>query len=217
LEEVLGMAGPELTRVVIAGQDADGEDVRPERPLRADAQRNQERLVAAAREVFAKYGGDASMEAIAKQAGVGVGTLYRHFPRRIDVVEAVYRTDVDQLVSTAQQVVDELGPWPALVSWLRAFVRYAQGKRNFLNELHEAFDKNPQLRVASRERIDKAVDVVLAPAQLAGVVREDIDGRDLMQLIGAMCMSATMTEDQSERLLAVILDGLRQSPDAPSS
>ena len=211
------MVGPGLTRVVPAGQEADRDYVRPERPLRADAQRNQERLVAAAREVFAKYGGDASMEAIAKQAGVGVGTLYRHFPRRIDVVEAVYRTDVDLLVSTAEQVVDELEPWAALVAWLRAFVRYAQGKRNFLNELHEAFDKNPQLRVASRERIDKAVDVVLAPAQVAGAAREDIDGRDLMQLIGAMCMSATMTEDQSERLLAVILDGLRKSPEAATS
>lgn len=206
------MGGPGLKRVVIAGQEADQDGVRPERPLRADAQRNQERLVAAAREVFAKYGGDASMEAIAKQAGVGVGTLYRHFPRRIDVVEAVYRTDVDQLVSTAHQVVEELEPWPALVAWMRAFVRYAIGKRTFLNELHEAFERNPQLRVASRERIDKAVDLVLAPAQLAGVVREDIDGRDVMQLIGAMCMSATLSEDQSERLLGVVLDGLRKPP-----
>ena len=113
--------------------------------MRADARRNYERLVAAAREVFAQEGGGASMEAIARRAGVGVGTLYRHFPKRIDVVEAVYRTDVDNLVQTAEQVSAELEPWPAVVAFLEAFVRYAQGKRTFLNELREAFDKNPDL------------------------------------------------------------------------
>ena len=97
--------------------------------MRADAQRNYERLVAAARKVFAQQGGGASMEAIAKEAGVGVGTLYRHFPKRIDVVEAVYREDVDELVDVAESVVADLEPWPALVAWLEAFVRYASGKR----------------------------------------------------------------------------------------
>ena len=178
--------------------------------MRADARRNYERLVAAAREVFAKSGGDASMEAIAKEAGVGVGTLYRHFPKRIDVVEAVYRTDVDLLEETAEDGYSELPPWPALVAWLDAFVRYAQGKRTFLNELREAFDKNPQLRVASRERVDRAMDVVLRRAQDAGVVRTDIDGPDLMQLIGPMCTNATLSEDQSNRLLAMVLDGLHR-------
>ncbi len=86
------------------------------------------------------------MEAIARRAGVGVGTLYRHFPKRIDVVEAVYRTDVDNLVHTAEQVSADLEPWPAVVAFLEAFVRYAQGKRTFLNELREAFDKNPDLK-----------------------------------------------------------------------
>ncbi len=94
------------------------------------------------------------MEAIAKEAGVGVGTLYRHFPKRIDLVEAVYRTDVDQLVTTAEKSVADLEPWPAVVAFLDAFVEYAQGKRTFLNELHEAFEKNPDLKVRSRERID---------------------------------------------------------------
>src|SRR3984885_5766452 len=142
--------------------DGDGESGAPGRPMRADARRNYERLVVAARDVFAKYGGEASMEAIAKQAGVGVGTLYRHFPKRIDIVEAVYRTDVDELVRAAEDAGVNLEPWPGLVSWLRAFVRYAQGKRTFLNELHEAFEKNPQLRVGSRERIDSAMSSVLA-------------------------------------------------------
>jgi AcrR family transcriptional regulator len=149
------------------------------------------------------------MEAIAKQAGVGVGTLYRHFPKRIDIVEAVYRTDVDELIRSAELGAEELEPWPAVVAWLEAFVRYAKGKRTFLNELHEAFDKNPGLRIESRERIDRAVDAVLSRAQKAGVVRTDIDGSDLMQLIGSMCTSATLLEGQGERLLRMILDGLR--------
>ena len=180
------------------------------RAMRADARRNYDRLVAAAKEVFSKYGGDASMEAIAKEAGVGVGTLYRHFPKRIDIVEAVYRTDVDQLVETAETAVAELEPWPALELWLNAFVRYAQGKKTFLNELREAFEKNPEFKLASRERIDRASDLVLRGAQDAGVVRTDIDGADLMQLMGPMCTSATLSEDQSHRLLAMVLDGLRR-------
>ncbi len=188
------------------GPSVDDEDPRP---MRADARRNYERLVAAAREVFAECGGEASMEAIAKRAGVGIGTLYRHFPKRIDVVEAVYRTDVDELANAAVRLVAELEPWPALAGWLHAFVRYAQTKRTLLSELHEAFEKDPQLKSASRERIEGALGTVLDRAREAGVVRRDIDGADLMQLLGSMCMSATLTPEQSERLLVVIEDGIR--------
>jgi AcrR family transcriptional regulator len=179
------------------------------RPLRADARRNYERVLAAARVVFAEHGGGASMEAIAKQAGVGVGTLYRHFPKRIDVVEAVYREDVDELVVAAGQFVDELDPWAALVAWLEAFVRYASRKRTFLSELHEAFEKNPDLKVVARERIEGAIGVVFDRAKAAGVARADLDGADVMQLLASMCMSATLTSEQSARLLVVIEDGLR--------
>ena len=94
--------------------------------MRADARRNYERLVASAPKVFSTEGGGASMEAIAKEAGVGVGTLYRHFPKRIDVVEAVYRTDVDQLVTTAEKSVADLEPRPTLVAFLDAFVAYRE-------------------------------------------------------------------------------------------
>ena len=152
------------------------------------------------------------MEAIARQAGVGVGTLYRHFPKRIDVVEAVYRTDVDTLVHTAEAAVADLEPWPALVSFLEAFVRYAQGKRTFLNELREAFDKNPDLRLNMLERVQGAMQLVVQRAQDAGVVRTDVNGQDLMQLVGPMCTNATLSEEQSKRLLAMILDGLHISP-----
>ena len=132
------------------------------------------------------------MEAIAKQAGVGVGTLYRHFPKRIDVVEAVYRDDVDVLVGTADRGLAELDPWAALEAWLRAYVDYGRAKRTFLNELHEAFEKNPDLKPASRERVTAACDQVLRRAQKAGEARTDIDGADLMQLVSPMCTSPTL-------------------------
>ena len=182
--------------------------------MRADARRNYERLVAAARKVFAQQGGGASMEAIAKEAGVGVGTLYRHFPKRIDVVEAVYRDDVDELVGTATEVVADLEPWPALVAWLEAFVRYAQDQADLPQRAARGLREEPAAPAsASRERIEAAIELVLARAQEAGVVRTDVDGSDLMQLVGSMCMSATLTPDQSERLLVMIQDGLRPPRD----
>jgi AcrR family transcriptional regulator len=179
------------------------------RTMRADARRNDELLVDAARKVFAEQGGAASLEAVAKQAGVGVGTLYRHFPKRIDRVEAVYRDDVDVLVGSANRGLTELDPWTALVAWLHAYVDYGRSKRTFLNELHEAFEKNPDLKSASRDRIWAACNRVLTRAQETGQARSDIDGEDLMQLVSPMCMNSTLTAEQGERLLTMVLDGLR--------
>jgi AcrR family transcriptional regulator len=182
-----------------------------DRSMRSDAQRNYNRLVVAAREVFGTQGSDASMEAIALQAGVGAGTLYRHFPKRIDLVEAVYRNDVEELMLAAEKAVANLAPWDALVSWLDAFLRYALGKRVFLTELREAFEKNPQLQLNSRERVEQSFTLVLEAAQRAGVARTDITGSDLMLLVGGMCTGPTLVKTQGERLLAMVLDGLRVS------
>jgi AcrR family transcriptional regulator len=203
-------AQPKSTAATATIDRAD--DVETTRPMRADAKRNYELLVTAARKVFDQQGGGASMESIAKEAGVGIGTLYRHFPKRIDVVEAVYRDDVDELDTVARTVIVDMEPWPAFVAWLEAFVRYASGKKRFMNELHEAFEKDPGLRSASRERIENALGIVLTHAQEAGVVRTDVDAPDLMQLLGSMCMSATLTPDQGGRLLVMIEDGLRPQP-----
>lgn len=177
--------------------------------MRADARRNYERLIDAARKVFNDQGTGASMEAIAKQAGVGVGTLYRHFPKRVDVVEALYREDVDVLVNAADRGAAELQPWEALEAWLNAFVDYARSKRILLNELHEAFEKNPDLKLASRDRITEACARVLTRAQQAGQVRTDIGAEDLMQLLPPMCSNSTLTGDQAGRLMTMIMDGLR--------
>jgi AcrR family transcriptional regulator len=202
-------AAVEVDPRAVADVEIDGDVSASGRPMRADARRNYERLVSSAKEVFAEQGGDASLEAVAKHAGVGVGTLYRHFPSRIDLVEAVYRNDVDQLMRAADASVEELEPWTGLVRWLEAFVRYAQGKRVFLNELHQAFEKNPRLKCDSKDRIDAAMEMVLRRAQDAGDARTDVDGADVMELVRPMCMSSTIGEEQVQRLLTMVLDGLR--------
>jgi AcrR family transcriptional regulator len=185
-----------------------------DKPMRADARRNRERLVSAAREVFAAQGSSVSMEAIAKHAGVGIGTLYRHFPNRFDIVEAVYRDDVEELVRAAEQTAD-LEPWEAVEAFFEAFLRYAKTKQVLLNELKQGFEKNPDLRSRMRERIDAAFDLVVERAKKAGVVRDDVSGSDLTQLVSPICTNASISDEQMRRLINLVLDGLRVT--APAS
>jgi AcrR family transcriptional regulator len=189
--------------------DPDSEAASNERPKRADARRNQARLIAAAREVFAESGSGTSMEAIARHAGVGIGTLYRNFPQRIDLVEAVYSTDVQELSEAAKRAVTTLEPWPAVTAFFEAFVRYALTKQTLLSELHQAFEKNPELRSHSRELINGAFDLVIDRARAAGVIRADVDGSDVVQLVSPVCTNPAVPADQLERLVSMILDGLR--------
>jgi AcrR family transcriptional regulator len=190
-------------------QVLDSEADANERPKRADARRNQARLIAAARAVFAESGAGASMEAVARQAGVGVGTLYRNFPHRIDLVEAVYSTDVQELSEAAKTAVATLEPWPAVTAFFEAFVRYALTKQTLLSELHQAFEKNPELKSHSRELINGAFDLVIDRARTAGVIRNDVDGSDVVQLVSPVCTNPAVPADQLERLVSMILDGLR--------
>jgi AcrR family transcriptional regulator len=176
---------------------------------RADAQRNYDRLVQAARDTFAARGGDASMEEIAKTAGVGIGTLYRHFPKRIDVVQAVYKEDVDELVRTAEVLVTAADSWAALEKWLDAYVAYLETKLAMITELRVAFEKNPDLKLEIKARVEDATAMVLGRAQAEGKARKDVDANDVMQLIGGMCMGVGATPIQNKKLLPVILAGLR--------
>ncbi len=193
----------------LQGQNSNDEVECPHRAVRSDAQRNHDRIVVAAREVFALHGSDASMVAIAHHAGVGAGTLYRHFPHRIDLVEAVYRSDVEELLLAAEKAIANFTPWEALVNWLDSFLVYSLGKRVFLTELRESFEKNPELRLSSREQVEKGFTLVLENAQSAGVARSDVDGTDMMLLVGGVCTSPTLMREQGERLLAMVIDGLR--------
>lgn len=184
--------------------DADGHKAQ-----RADARRNRELLLDAARSLFNEEGGDASMEAIAKRAGVGIGTLYRHFPKRLDLVEAVYRDDVEHVVSVAEESVANQEPWAAVDTFLRAFVAYAFAKRRFLTDLRQVFEKDPDLKSGMRERLDYAMRLVIEAGQRAGVVRTDLSGDDVLGLVGPMCTNATLSAEQADRLIGMVLDGLR--------
>jgi len=188
-----------------------------ERPKRADARRNRELLIEAARTVFSTQGAGAPMEAIAKQAGVGVGTLYRHFPNRLDLVEAVYESDVQELAATAQRVVAELEPGPAVDAFFDAFVRYAQTKQALLGELQQSFEKHPDLRSRCREQIESSFDMVIERAKQAGAIRNDISGADVMQLTAPVCTNSSVSAEQSKRLIGMILDGLRAGATQPSA
>jgi AcrR family transcriptional regulator len=179
------------------------------RPMRADARRNRELLIDAARDVFSSQGAGASMEAIAKKAGVGVGTLYRHFPNRIDLVEAVYETDVEELGVTARIVATEFEPWPAVEVFFEAFLRYARTKKALMTELHQAFEKNPDMRSRARASLESSFDLVIDRAKAAGVVRGDVTGSDLMQLVAPVCTNGSIEPEQAARLLSMVLDGLR--------
>lgn len=186
-----------------------GGDGVEERPMRADARRNRELLIDAAREVFSAQGAGASMEAIAKAAGVGVGTLYRHFPNRLDLVEAVYQTDVGELWDTAQRVSADLEPWPAVEAFFEAFLRYARTKQALMSELQQAFEKKPELRPRARGMLESSFDLVIDRAKAAGAVRPDVSGADVMQLVSPVCTNAGIEPEQANRLLRMILDGMR--------
>jgi AcrR family transcriptional regulator len=194
---------------VVGTDPSERDTIDDARPMRADARRNRELLVETARAVFSEHGAGASMEAIAKKAGVGVGTLYRHFPNRLDLVEAVYQTDVDELWATAQRVVAELEPDAAVDAFFDAFLRYAETKQALLTELHQAFEKKPGFRSHARELIESSFDLVIDRARNAGVVRDDVDGSDIMQLVSPICTNAGIPPEQTARLLGMIRDGMR--------
>jgi AcrR family transcriptional regulator len=151
------------------------------------------------------------LEAIARQAGVGVGTLYRHFPTRLDVVEAVYEEDVEELADTARRVVSELEPWPAVEAFFDAFIQYARRKYTLLTELHQAFEKHPELRSRARAAIDSSFDLVIDRAKQAGAVRSDVEGADIPQLVAPLCSNPNIPPEQITRLLSLVLDGLHAS------
>ena len=182
----------------------------PARPMRADALRNRRAVLDAARKLFATHDSDPSMEQIAQAAGVGVGTMYRNWPSRSDLVEEVYGDNVAALVAQAELLVAEQSPWDALEQWLRAYLTHAQSKRGMLAELTAAFDARPELRSESRRQMLDAATTVLEPAQAAGVVRADLTAADLMQLVSGMVLPAITDPSRSSHLLDVVLDGIRR-------
>jgi AcrR family transcriptional regulator len=177
--------------------------------LRADAARNRAKLVSTARDVFTSEGGQASLEQIAKAAGVGIGTLYRHFPTRLDLLEAVYRDEVDVLRETAEKVTPNHTPLEALALWLEAFVDYAATKRHIFTELVEAVGRESDLMTHSRAVIYDNAEALVAAAQEAGEIRTDVTSADVLRLVGGCTMMPNFDREQTRRILAVVMDGLR--------
>jgi AcrR family transcriptional regulator len=181
------------------------------RRQRADAVRNRARVLAAAKAVFSKGGADASLEAVAKRAGVGIGTLYRHFPTREALYEAVYQHEVQQLLELAEQLKDEASPAEALRRWMRSIVEFVATKKGMVAALAVAVAGSSELHARSFEVLAKAAGILLDRAVAAGEVRSDIDAGDLARALIGMCYVHNQPGWQAKvlPLVDVLVDGLR--------
>jgi AcrR family transcriptional regulator len=180
------------------------------RLMRADARRNYEKLIAAGREAFTEDGSSASLEEIARRAGVGIGTLYRHFPTRQALLEAVYVEEVDALCRSAEDLRDE-APWEALVAWLHRFVDYVATKEALAQELFAYVDRDADVFRHCHTLFYGAGEPLLQRAQEAGLVRADTNITDVVRMVAGIAKMPSSTPDQVVRILDMALDGLRFS------
>jgi AcrR family transcriptional regulator len=181
------------------------------RKPRADAVRNRELVLEAARAVFSAGGPDASLEAVARTAGVGIGTLYRHFPTREDLFEAVYRREVQQLADLAEQLKQAAQPVDALRQWMRSNVKFVATKKGMSAALALAAYKNSKLFSYSFDQLNRAIGALLDRAIAAGEIRDDISSEDLLRALVGMCYMHDQPGWQTRvlRLVDVFIDGLR--------
>ncbi|EOD64258.1 TetR/AcrR family transcriptional regulator [Amycolatopsis vancoresmycina] len=179
-----------------------------ERPMRADARRNYERIVATARELFTTHGADVPLDDIAKKAGVGAGTLYRHFPTREKLFEAVYREEITVLADRAIVLHGELPPWDALETWLGEQVTWVVERYKLAMLLKESIDSGSETFQYCQKRLREAVGVLVEGA--AGLIRPDISAPDVLRLgHGAGMAVRNCSPAEGKLVLTVILDGLR--------
>jgi AcrR family transcriptional regulator len=183
------------------------------RPRRADARRNYEQLIAQARMAFAESGVDASLDEIARRAGVASGTLYRHFPTRLDLIEAVLAERMAELVGLGRALLTGEDEFDALSTWLRAALMHALTYRGLAGAvMNSALDRDNGLVSSWHAEMFDVGSALLARARHSGVVVADADDADVLKMIGAIAWAAQDTPDrtaQAERLLALLLNGLR--------
>jgi AcrR family transcriptional regulator len=186
-------------------------DKREPRKPRADALRNRDRLLEAAKTVFSAGGPDASLEAVARTAGVGIGTLYRHFPTREALFEAVYRHEVQQLADFAERLKKEKRPIEALRQWMRSVVKFVATKKGMSTALALAIAKDSDLVSDSSDRLTRAIGLLLEQAVAASEIRSDVSSEDLLRAIVGMCCMHDQPGWQKNvlRLVDIIVDGLR--------
>jgi AcrR family transcriptional regulator len=178
--------------------------------MRADARRNYERIVATAREVFLEHGVEVPLDDIVKQAGVGAGTLYRHFPTRDVLIEAVYRQEIEELAERVRTVIKELPPEEALREWMRNQVVFSITRSGLAAALKAAIDEESETFQYCKTMLRDAIGELVEAAKAAGVVREDIEAVDVMRLGHGIGASAKHADEAGrERLVAIVLNGLR--------
>jgi AcrR family transcriptional regulator len=177
-----------------------------ERKPRADAQRNRERILDVAKEAFTRSGADASLDEIARQAGVGPGTLYRHFPTRDALLEAVYRSEVEKLAAAEQKLAQDLPPIEALRAWMLLFVDYIAAKKIIAPALSCSVGSHSKVVEASRNQIWEAIRALVTGAVKSGDIRKDLDPVDLLRaLVGVANVASSPDWQQSARRLVDIL------------
>ena len=181
-----------------------------ERPVRADAQRNIDALLQAALAVFTTSGVDAPVREIAEKAGVGIGTLYRHFPQRADLVAAVFRHEVDATAEAASTLATEYGPGEALARWSQRYADFIATKRGLAAALHSGNPAFEPLPTYFKARLLPAFQTLLDAAVAAGEVRADVGADDLLSAVGNLCRQAPGEDpDRTRRMIALLIDGLR--------
>jgi AcrR family transcriptional regulator len=184
------------------------------RPKRADARRNYDKVLAAAREAFAEGGESTALEEIARRAGVGIGTLYRNFPNRQALLETLYLEEVEGICRMAEEQRDSADPWEALTNWFERFIGYIATKQALAAELTNYLDRDAQLFKSSRAALWAAGEPLLTRAQEAGVVRPDAEIGDVMHMVMGIAKVPAADPSQTTHIVRMALDGLRYRPDA---
>jgi AcrR family transcriptional regulator len=184
------------------------------RPLRADAQRNREKILAVAARVFTTEGLDVHLERIAKEAGVGSATLYRNFPTRETLIEAVYRNEVARLCDAVPALLAQKSPLDALRAWTRLFLDYVTAKYGMIDALRAIVTSGSNPYGHSREMIRAAITSLMDACVAAGVIRTDITPADIGAALEGIALTSAGAEhrQQAERLLDLTLDGLKARP-----
>jgi AcrR family transcriptional regulator len=181
----------------------------PPAKMRADARRSRAKLLDAATIAFAENGADAPLDDIARRAGVGIGTLYRHFPTRLDLQAAVYRSQVQSVCATADELIATATPEQAFAGWVRALAGYLVTKRGLSSSLIAGLGKDSELMSSCWVAMGETAERLLTHAQRAGVLRSDIKPHDVLRLVHGIVVTTEQAPEDTDRLLSIMFDGLR--------
>ena len=199
---------PVLSGAQATSEEAELPTEEQHRPMRADARRNYDSVVAAAREAFAEGGAETSLEGIARRAGVGIGTLYRHFPTRQALLEVVYRDEVQQVCRSAEEL-QQLPAWEGFVAWIHRLAGYLVTKQALAHELLDYVAKDSDVFKICRHNLFEAGEPLLARAQEQRAVRADTNLAEIVQLVGGIAKIQNTDPAQRDRILTIALDGLK--------